>query len=344
MRRHSVNIVLLGLVTLTLLAAWHWFAPPEVQIVQPTRGAAVEAVYATGLVEPSLEIRIAPRAAGRIIELGADEGDTVKKGQLLARLEDADLRASVAELEARVAYAKAQYDRNFELRRSALIAQDALDRSRTDLEAARATLKRARDRLAFMRLVAPADGRIIRRDGEVGEFIPVNQIVFYLSGPGPLRITSDVDEEDVPRVTPGQSVLIRADAFPDRLFEGQVEQVTPRGDPVERSYRVRITLTGDPPLQIGMTAETNIILAERPQALLIPASALVDGYVWVVQDQRAQRREVSTGVVTPDRVEIRDGLAKSEWLIVRPPESLEPGRRVRPRPSSVRTEWGTAKS
>jgi multidrug efflux pump subunit AcrA (membrane-fusion protein) len=132
-RRLSWILPLLALLAAAGWFAWRRYAPPEVSIVQPSRGVAIDAVYATGLVEPTLEIRIAPRTPGRIVELLVDEGATVRAGQLLARLEDSDLRASVAELEARVEYAQSQFDRNTELRRSSLISQDALDRSRTDL-------------------------------------------------------------------------------------------------------------------------------------------------------------------------------------------------------------------
>lgn len=329
MRRIRTILVSFLLVIIAAVTAWRWFAPPEVVVVQPARGPAVEAIYATGLVESGLEIRIAPRAAGRILELRADEGDIVQRGQLLARLEDVDLQASVVELEARVEYAKAQYDRNVELRRLNMVPQDAVDRARAELDALRAALRRAQVQMTFMRLLAPANGRIIRRDGEVGEFIPVNQTIFYMAGPAPLRITAEVDEEDVPRVKPGLPVLIRTDAFPDRTFKGEVDQVTPRGDPVARRYRVRISLVGDVPLLIGMTAETNIIVAQRENALLVPSNALVDGYVWVVRDGRAERRDVTVGVAGPQRTEIRTGLAGDEWIITHPPERLSPGQRVR---------------
>ena len=288
---------------------WNRFKPPEVSLTTPSRGPAVDAVYATGLVEPSLEIRIAPRSAGRIVELLVDEGDAVRAGQLLARLEDSDLRASVAELESRATYAEAQFKRSTELRRTSLISLDALDRSRADLDAARATLRRSRDQLAYMRLVAPSAGRVIRRDGEIGEFVPVNQVLFYLSGAAPLRITADVDEEDVPRVQRGQRVLIRADAFPDRVFEGSVADITPRGDPVARAYRVRIALARDSPLQIGMTAENNIVIEQREQVLLVPTTAVVDGAVWQVESGRAVQRAVRIGVRSPLRVEVRGGLS-----------------------------------
>lgn len=329
MRRIRTILVSFLLVIIAAVIAWRWFAPPEVVLVQPARGPAVEAIYATGLVEPGLEIRIAPRAAGRIVELRADEGDIVQQGQLLARLEDVDLQASVVELEARVEYAKSQYDRNMELHRLNMVPQDAVDRARAELDAVRAALRRAQVQMTFMRLLAPANGRIIRRDGEVGEFIPVNQTIFYMAGPAPLRITAEVDEEDVPRVKPGLPVLIRTDAFPDRTFKGEVDQVTPRGDPVARRYRVRISLVGDVPLLIGMTAETNIIVAQRENALLVPSNALVDGYVWVVRDGRAERRDVTVGVAGPQRTEIRTGLAGDEWIITYPPERLSPGQRVR---------------
>lgn len=331
MRRPSALVLAICVLLIAMLAAWRLLAPIEVRVARPTSGPAVEAVYATGTVEPTLEIRIAPQMAGRIVELKVDEGDTVRKGQLLARLEDADLLAAVAELEARVEYARAQYERNMELRRSALISQDALDRSRSELDAARAALKRARDQARYMQLLAPTDGRIIQRDGEIGELIPVNQPIFYMAGPAPLRVTADVDEEDVPRVEPGQEVLIHSGAFPGRVFNGVVDQVTPRGDSTARSYRVRIALQDDTPLRIGMTVETNILIEKRMDALLVPTTAVVDGHVWVVEDGRALRRQVSVGVVGPQRTEIRTGLGAEELVIVEPPGSLEHGVRVRVR-------------
>jgi len=327
------RIILALVVLLTLAGAgfaiWRALQPPLVTLVKPVRGPAVEAVYATGVVEPGLEIRIAPRAAGRIVELLVDEGAQVREGQLLARLEAADLAASVAELAARADYARSQYERSVSLRSSALISADALEKSRTDLEAADAALKRAREQLGHMRLTAPSAGEITRRDGEVGEFIPVNQEIFYMAGPAPLRITADVDEEDLPRIRPGLPVLIRTDAFPDRVFDGRVDQITPRGDPVARSFRVRIALEGDPPLRIGMTTETNIVLGQRENALLVPSTAVVNGALWTIEAGRAARLPVEVGVVGALRTEILEGLAGDEALIAAPPGDIAPGDRFR---------------
>lgn len=319
---------------LVVLAAGLWFvrerlAPPAVELVTPVRGVAIDAVYATGTVEPSLEIRVAPRTPGRIVELLVDEGDTVKRGQLLARLDDADLRASVAELEARARYARGQFERTRELRRQALVAADALDRASADLEAAEAALRRARAMSAQMRLTAPSAGTIIRRDAEIGEYAAVNTPLFYLAGPEPLRISADVDEEDLPRVRIGQRVLIRADAFPDRSFEGRVSEITPRGDTVARSYRVRIAFAADAPLPIGMSTETNIVIEERDDALLLPVSALSGDAAWVYSQGRVTRRKLRLGVRAPERVEVLEGLGADESVVDAPPTSLREGQRVR---------------
>lgn len=274
-----------ALIALVVGAGWlvlQLLAPPTVFVIQPSRGTAVQAVYATGTVEASIMVRIAPRVAGRLVELGADEGQDVKEGQILARLEDTDLRFSVAELQ-----------------------------------------------MGFMALKAPVDGRIIRRDGEVGDFIPVNQPVFFLSKADvPPRIEADVDEEDVAVVQTGQKVLIKADAFADRMFEGRVAEITPKGEPVARSYRVRVKLPADTPLMIGMTAETNIIVAERQNTLLVPSTALSSNSIWLVRNGRLVKQPVKVGAKGLDRTEILTGLTDHDQIVVQPRDSLRPGDKV----------------
>ncbi len=308
------------------------FGERTLTVAHPTHGHAVAAVYATGTVEASVTIRVAPQVAGRIVELAADEGQTVKAGGLLARLDDSDIRATVAELEARVRYREQQYDRVDALLKKGWVTREKFDQARSELDAARHAMRRASEQMRFMTLTTPADGRVIRRDGEVGDFIPSNQPVFYLAKAGsPLRISADVDEEDIPLVEAGDKVLIKSDAFPDRVFDGLVSDVTPKGDPVARSYRVRIALPADTALKIGMTAETNVITKESPNALLVPATALDGDAVWVVRDGRLVRVPVKTGIKGRDRIEIVSGLGSEDAVVIDPPEGLKPGETVRTR-------------
>lgn len=308
---------------------WQREGPVAVTLVTPSRGPAVEAIYATGSVEPSVSMPIAPRVAGRIVALNVDEGSVVRSGQVLARLDDADLSSTVDELVARAKFARSQYQRTQNLVDRGFMSKVELDRTRADLDAAEAALKRARAQRDFMTLAAPADGTIIRRDGEIGQFIPVGQAVFYLSCCAPLRVTAEVDEEDIPRVHVGQKVVLRADAVPGQVFDGAVSEVTPKGDPVARSYRVRIKLANPSALRVGMTVDANLIVAERPNALLVPAAAIKDDAVWIVSDGKLHRQPVRTGVTGAARTEIVAGLSADSTLVETPSDGLREGRSVR---------------
>jgi RND family efflux transporter MFP subunit len=315
-------------------AAWWRFGPVAVETVRPTRGPAVRAVYATGTVEPTVMLPIAPRSAGRLMELNADEGARVREGEALARLEDADLKKSVDELEARALFARAQLDRAQTLLDRGLGTVLERDRARSEWRAADAAAARARALRGFMTLTAPADGQILQRDGEIGQVIPANQPVFYFSGDAPLRIEAEVDEEDILLVQTGQRALIRAPALPDRVLDGRVAEITPKGNSVTRGYRVRIEFAGESPLRIGMTAEVNIVVAERPNALLTPATAVREGHVWIVRDGRLHRQAVQTGFSGETRMEIVAGLDDNDLLVVRPTTGLTEGRWARAIPAA----------
>jgi RND family efflux transporter MFP subunit len=323
--------VAVALLVVAGLGALYWRArgPIPVEIVSPTRGPAVDAIYATGTVEPTVMLPIAPRVAGRLVELNTDEGTKVRKGQVLARLDDADLASSVVELEARARFAQDQLRRTQELVKRGVSAAIDLDRARADADAAAAQLKRARAQRDFTALVAPANGTIIRRDGEIGQFIPAGQAVFFVSCCAPLRVTAEVDEEDIPRVHVGQRAVLRADALPDATIEATVADVTPKGDPIARSYRVRLRLPDPGALKVGMTVDANLIVAERANALLVPTTAVKDGAVWVVRDGRLARQPVKIGVAGDARSEILSGLGDDARLVANPGEDLVEGRRVR---------------
>ncbi len=316
---------------------WWRAGPVALAVVTPVLGPAVEAIYATGTVEPTVMLPISPRQASYLVERNVDEGSSVRKGQVLARLDDTDLRKTVEELAARERYARTHFERMQQLVDRHVIAQIELDRARADLEAAEAALKRANALRGFMTLTAPADGLIIRRDGEVGQFIPVGQPIFYLSCCAPLRVTAAVDEEDIPRVRVGQKALLRADALPDRVFDGEVSEITPKGDPVARSYRVRISLAEPESFKVGMTVDANLIVSERKDALLVPSTVIQDGAVWLVDQGKLRRQPVRVGVTGAGHTEIVEGLTPEDQIVAVPTQRLREGRaaRIRPAPDAA---------
>ncbi|HEX6362002.1 MAG TPA: efflux RND transporter periplasmic adaptor subunit [Albitalea sp.] len=331
------TLILLALIAVGAAAAgiaWRQW-PASVDTAAVTRGPVVEAVYATGTVEPSVMVPLAPRAGGRLAAVLVDEGAQVRRGQVLARIESADLDQTVQEMLAREQLARAQYERTRDLVAQKFVSPAEVDRTRAELQAAQAAARRAQAQHAYNQLVAPADGTVLRRDGEPGQFVAAGQAVLTLACCAPLRVAAEVDEEDIPRVAVGQPVTLRTDALPARLFDGTVAEITPKGDPVSRSYRVRIRLADAPqvdtgPLRTGMTMDVNIVVARREGALLAPTRAFVSDAVWVLSRGRLQRRAVRKGVSAAERTEVLAGLAEGEAVVLSPTETLREGQRARP--------------
>src|SRR3569832_295249 len=270
-------------------------------VVRPAYGPAVLAIYATGRVEPSIMMPIAPRIGARLVELDVDEGSQVRKGQVLARLESEDVIGNLRHLEAQERFALRNYIRYSAMMKEGIVAREAYDRAKADWEAAVAATARAKAEASFMTLTALDGGFVIRRVGEIGELI-----------------SADVDEEDIARIRIGQRGLIRADAFPGRVFDGSVLAITPKGDNVARSFRVRISVPPEAPLMIGMTTETNILVRQVERALLVPTSAITAGKAWTVENGRLASRAVSVGVSGNDKSEILSGLTDRDLVVVNP--------------------------
>ncbi|MCS6932282.1 MAG: efflux RND transporter periplasmic adaptor subunit [Acetobacteraceae bacterium] len=310
------------------LLAWRAL-PPAVAIAIAVQGPAVEAIYATGAVEPVHLARVGPAVRARLVAVLAEEGQRVVQGQPLARLDDREARARLEEAEARAGFAEEEAARLRTLVVRDIAARTTADRAESEARAARAAAVAAARRLDDYVVRAPADGVVLRRDAEVGEIVDVPNTLFWIGEPRPLRATVEVDEEDIARVRPGQRALLRADAFAGRPLPAEVSHITPRGDATRKSFRVRLALPDDTPLMIGMTVEANIILRETAEAVLVPAAALRGGAVFVVERETARRREVTVGVQGPERVEIRRGVSAGEAVILDPPARLADGDAVR---------------
>lgn len=301
----------------------------SVAVAKPARGVAVEAVYATGVVEPVNFARVAPVATSRIKDVLAKDGDKVKRGAVLAKLDDREARGNVAALAAQRDFLRQERGRQETLYKKGFISSRALERVASDLKQVEAQIAAAQKPLAETALTSPMDGVVLRQDGEPGEMVGAGQVLFWVGQPHELRITADVDEEDIPRVAPGQAALIKADAFPEQVLRGTVKEITPKGDPVNKNYRVRIALPRETVLKTGMTTEVNIVVAERQGALLIPSTALSNGHVWTVSDGRVRRTPVKTGTIGHKLAEIKEGLAEDALVVVAPPADLKPGKSVR---------------
>jgi RND family efflux transporter MFP subunit len=143
-----------------------------------------------------------------------------------------------------------------------------------------------------------------------------------------LWVVADVNEEDIPRVQTGQTALLRTDAFLGQPLTGAVKQITPAGDPVAKTFRVRIGLPDNTPLRVGMSVEANIVSREKQDVVLVPANALTNGAVLAVENGRVHRRKVETGLRGTRMVEIVAGITENTWVIAPATTNIKDGARV----------------
>jgi RND family efflux transporter MFP subunit len=326
-------IILLLLLLLGLAGAWVWRGlPPSVAVAAATTGPAVQAVYATGNVEPVHWAKVGPAVRARIIAVLVEEGARVADGQPMARLDDREAQHRAEEAEARANFAQEDLARVRTLVARDVASRAALDRAEAEARAVRAVAEAAKRRLDDYIVRAPSAGLVLRRDAEVGEVVDTPAALFWIGEPKPLRVTAEVDEEDIAQIREGQRALLRADAFAGQVLNATVAQITPKGDATRKAYRVRLTLPDDTPLMIGMTVEANIVLRETNAAVLIPPVALRGDHVFMVQGEVARRRQVTVGVQGPRAVEIRQGIAAGDVVVLDPPQGLKDGQALRLRP------------
>jgi HlyD family secretion protein len=358
-------------------------APKPIVASPVVRGVAVEAVYATGTVEALDRVTVKAKVAGSIIELKVREGDKVKKGDLLARIDSPTLKfdlvkgqadlwaaskqasnngpqiealdAQANATKASLKIAKEDRDRIAKLVTSGTSTQVDLDKATTlvatleaqlasqeaqkkalqiDLGArasgAGATASALAARLADTELRSPLDGIVLSRSVDPGETVMVNQAIVRVGDVGTLVLECSIDEADIGKVKVDQSAAVSLYAFAGKTFKGTVFEILPDADRAKKSFLTRVKVLDAPAgMRSGMTAEVNVVVAERPGALLAPTEAIDEaGYAWVVSNGRVEKRKLQIGVRDMLRVEVLSGIAEGEQVAVSGLDGLTPGARV----------------
>jgi RND family efflux transporter MFP subunit len=326
LRRYAIGIA--SAAAIGAVGYWYVFSPTPVTVVTPKRGDAAEIVYASGVVEPRVWAKVTPTVRERIVEQCNCEGERVAKGHMLARLDDTEARAALGELEARLSLAREEYRRKLALSERSTISEQEVDRARTEVAQLEALIAGQEARLATYVLRAPNAGQVLRQDGEIGEVAELGTVLFWVGESKPLIVTAEVNEEDIPRVEVGQRALLRSDAFPGRQLEATVDSITPKGDPVTKTYRVRFRLPDDTPLRIGMSTDVNVIVRQSLNTLILPSGAISDKRVAVVEGGEARLRDLETGIRGAGGVEVLSGLEETAQIISPFPADLADGTRV----------------
>lgn len=325
--------LLLALVALgaAVGAAWWWTRPLPVAVAEASRGDAAEVVYATGIVEPRQWAKVSALVRKRIVDICRCEGKTVKKGDVLARLDDLEEKSVLSELQARRDRLKEDADRLKLLVERNVSSRVTYEEKLTQVREYDARLAAQKDRIYDLQLRAPMDGVVLRRDGEVGEIAGTGatDVLFWIGQPRPLRITAEVNEEDIVKVRTGQTVLLRHEGFGSSPLKAKVDEITPKGDPATKTFRVYFALPDDTPLKIGMSIEANVVVREAKAALLVPSESIRDGAVWVLDKGRLRRAAIETGIKGARRTEVISGLGEGDAVVSPFRTGLEDGMSAR---------------
>ncbi len=320
-------------------------------------GSLPGVITASGELDAVQRVNVSPKRQGILLQLLVDEGDTVRKGQPLALMDDGDLRDRLMELQANVQSAEAEQRRSdSELRRNeplfrqGAISLDTMNRFRSEAEVRRLATSAARQRLR-QRMVeknelivrAPFDGVISQRYAEPGAFVTPTTTASATAGATSssivelsegLEVVAKVPESDIGRLKVGLPASVRVDAFPDRRFQARVRQIAPRAVKTNNvtSFEVKLQLVDPAPeLRIGMTADIDFQTGTLQARTVVPTVAIVTedgrpGVLLVGKGQEPTFQPVELGASSGKDTQILTGLESGTRVFI----DLPPWAKKRP--------------
>ena len=395
MKRKTVLIILAVILLIIILIIGKkagWFGEEnsainvETQKVIPT--TIIQKVSATGKIQPELEIKISSEVSGEIIELPVKEGQMVKKGNLLVHINPdiyqsvvkrsaaslETVRASLQQSSATLKEAEESYKRNKVLFDKGVISKSDWDKAvsayevakasresaRFNVQSAMASVSEAQDNLKKTIIYSPTDGTISKLSVELGERVVgtmqmTGTEIMRVANLHNMEVEVDVNENDIVKISVGDSVNVEVDAYLKRVFKGTVTNIantantTTSADQVT-NFKVKIHIeeasykdlseskpVGYSPFRPGMTATVDIITQTKKDAVAVPISAIIvkkkseidpktpkeeadkkQEAVFVLKDGKAELRAVTTGIQDNVNIEILSGVAKDEEIITGP--------------------------
>jgi len=308
----------------------------NVAVMEVTPEPMKDVLVLPGETEAWQDVRVAADTVGRVEWIGPKEGDTVKKGQVLAKIDVSALRAALDRAEAETKLADDLFRRRRQLFDRKIIHREELERAETESVLAQANLRQTEIEFNRGILRAPNKGIINHLYVDQGEFVDRGKPVLDLVNVDKIKINVNVPELDVRYLKKGQQAGVRIDAFPERELTGAVKFVAFKADPATKTFEVRVIIENPGhDIRPGMIARVAFLRRVIPDALTAPLFALVDKggerLLFVEKDGVVHARTVAIGIIEGDRVQITDGLAAGDRLIIKGQTEVEEGMRVRVR-------------
>lgn len=299
------------------------------EVIAATRRSISQFFETHGALEAEREVDLVTRLAGPIIELKAEEGMKVRAGQLLARIDDREMRSSLAVSEVRLEETKLAYERVKRLFGSELVSQETVDQALANYQSAQGDYEQLKIQLQYSEIKAPFGGLVVLRYVKFAENLSVNQPLFRLSDFDPLLCPIQVPERQLSRLHAGQPAQLQVEAWPGESFAAKVLRISPVVDAETGTIKVTLEIDGQSKLRPGMFASVFLEVETRENALVVPKAALaldaLEDTVFVVANGIAERRTLKLGFRNSDSMEVLEGLQEGDQVVVVGQDGLSEG-------------------
>lgn len=327
------------------------FGATPVKVFKVRKQRISEKLDYTGVIQAWKTINITPDVGGKISKIYVDEGDMVKEGELLAELDTRAIRLQLEQAEAALAVADANYkdaQRNMErmerLKGEKAVSDQQYEKIRLAYEASEAQLQQARAALNLGRhsldvsmMRAPFSGVVASKNAEVGDvinpmmggFSPASGVLTLMDF-SRIKIEIDVSPQEIVRIKKGQPALLRAEAYADKVFRGEIAIVNLTADPLSRKFKVEAQVNNrDLALRPNTFGEVILEVSTHEDALVIPQKAVLENrIVFLARESRAERKEVTLGLQNAELVEVLSGIEEGDLVIVEGNYGLEDGAQI----------------
>ena len=308
-------------------------AAPGVVVSEATIESFPLSAEALGNARANEAVDIRPEITAAVTEILFEEGQTVGEGDILLRLENSEPLADLAAARAALVDSESQLRRSRELFKNRVVSESELEQLEARRDADQAAVNAAQSRLNHTTIRAPFAGQLGLRRVSLGSVVSPLTVITTLDDTSSIKLDFDVPEVFISRLSIGLNVNARSAAWPDLVFRGTVISIDTRVDPISRTITVRALLPNEEVrLRPGMFLTVSL-LKEDVRSLVVPEQAIVPErskqYVFVVDGENlVARREVTTGRRRPGEIEVLDGLAPGDLVIIEGTQKARPGQPV----------------
>lgn len=303
-----------------------------VETATASRRAVAASYTGTAPLEARAESQVVAKTSGVALAVMAEEGQQVRAGQVLVRLDAARASLQAAQSAAQLRKLESNYARSQALAKDKLVSMSDNEQLRFDVENARAANRLANLELGYANVVAPISGVIAQRMIKPGNFVQINTPIFRIVDTSRLEAVLNVPERELATLKAGLPVQLQVDAMPGRNFTGTVDRIAPVVDSGSGTFRVIATFEGGGALQPGMFGRLRIDYDSRKDALVVPRVALLDDEgepaVFAVRGTKVARVPVKLGYIDGEWAEVVKGLKVGDVVVTAGKTALRDGTLV----------------